>query len=93
MSEFDDTLSRLFAESRQILPADDFQQRLAIRMSQTRHRHTIAQVVLRAGAAAVAIAATPYVVTASLAGASNLGLWLCSLAVAAWSLRRARSTS
>jgi hypothetical protein len=93
VSELDDTLNRLFAEARQTLPADDFQERLAIAMSQARRRRKIAQLVLRAGAVGVAIAATPYVVTASLAGASNPGLWACSLALAAWSLRRARRTS
>lgn len=93
MSELDDSLNRLFAEARQTLPADDFAQRLAISMSQARRRRTIAQLFLRAGAVGIAIAATPYAVTASLAAASNPGLWVCSLALAAWGLRRATRTS
>lgn len=93
MSEPDDTLKRLFVEARQTLPADDFTASLAIRIGQARRRRTIAQLALRAGAVAIAIAATPYVVAASLAGASNPGLWACSLALAAWALRRARRTS
>ena len=93
MSELDETLSGLFAEAREALPADDFEQKLAVRLSQARRRRTMKQLALRAAAAGVAIASTPYVVTASLAGASNLGLWVCSLAVAAWTLRRAGRTS
>lgn len=93
MSEPDDILNRLFAEARQTLPAEDFAQRLAIRMSQARRRRTLAQLSLRAGAVGIAIAVTPYVVTVSLAAASNLGLWICSLVMAAWGLRRAIRTS
>lgn len=93
MTELDETLSGLFAEAREALPADEFERKLAIRLSQARRRRTMKQVVLSAAVAGIAIAATPYVVTASLAGASNLGLWACSLAVAAWTLRRAGRTS
>lgn len=89
MTELDETLSGLFADARRALPADEFEQKLAIRLSRARRGRTMRQAALMGAAAGLAIVLTPYVVTASLAGASNLGLWACSLAVAAWTLRRA----
>lgn len=104
MTEFDDTLSRLFAEARQYPPAEDFLEKVAVRVSHTRRRRAFARGALATVAAAVAIAATPYVSLGSLAAARHLGMWLPAfgdaltspiawvgyLAVAAWSIRRAR---
>jgi hypothetical protein len=107
MNEFDQTLSRLFAEARETPPADDFTERVIIRMTQARRRRAVKQAVLTTAAAGLAIALTPYLVEGSLAGASHLGDWLpalggalaspagwaCSLAVAGWSLLRSRRLS
>ena len=107
MSEFDDTLTQLFAEARRPLPAEDFLQSVATHVSRARRRRAIGRTALTLAAAGVAAAATPYVVAGSLAAASHLGewlpalantlaspiAWLCSVAVAAWGLRRARRIS
>lgn len=93
MTEPDDTLSRLFEQARQTPAVDDFQEGVATRIRKARRRRAIGQGALTAAAAGLAVVLTPYVVTASLACASNLGLWVCSLAVAAWGLRRARRLS
>lgn len=107
MSEFDDTLTRLFAEDRQPLPAEEFVQSVATHVSHARRRRAIGRTALTVAAGGVAIAATPYVAAETLAAVSRLGewlpalanalpspvIWLCSVAVAAWSLRRARRMS
>ncbi len=107
MSEFDDTLTQLFAAGRESLPAEDFLRRVATGVSQARRRRAIRRTALALAAAGVAVAATPYVAAGSLAVVSHLGewlpalanalaspaVWLCSLAVAAWGLRRARRMS
>lgn len=107
MSEFDDTLSRLFAESREALPAEDFLRSVATGMTHGRRRRAIRRTTLAIAAAGVAVAATPYVAAGTLAVASHLGewlpalgnalaspvAWLCSVAVTAWGLRRARRMS
>lgn len=107
MSEFDDTLTQLFAEARESLPAEDFLQSVATRVSHARRRRAIRRIALAIAAAGVAVAATPYVAVGSLAIVSHLGewlpalanglpssvVWLCSVAVALWGLRRARRMS
>jgi hypothetical protein len=107
MSEFDDTLTQLFAEARQPLAAEDFLQSVATRISHGRRRRAIGRTALAVAAGGVAVAATPYVAAGSLAVVSHLGEWLpalahalaspvvwaCSAAVAAWGLRRARRMS
>jgi hypothetical protein len=107
MREFDDTLTQLFAEAREALPAEDFLQRVATGVSRARRRRAIGRAALALAAGGVAVAATPYVAAGSLAVASHLGewlptlahalaspvVWLCAVAVAAWGLRRARGMS
>jgi hypothetical protein len=104
MTEFDDTLTRLFAEAREPLPEEDFLENVAVRLSQARRRRAIRQAALATAAAGLAVAVTPRVAAGSLAVASHLSTWLpafgnvlasplcwaCSLAVAAWGLRRAQ---
>lgn len=103
MTEFDDTLARLFAEARETLPEEDFLQSFVVRMRRARRRRAIRQAVLATAAAGVAVAVTPYVAEGSLDVASHLGVWLpavgnalaspvclaCAL-VAAWGIRRAQ---
>jgi hypothetical protein len=91
MSEFDDTLTRLFAEARETLPPDDFLENVARRMSHARRRRAIGQTAVAIAAVAVAIALTPYVAEGSLAVASHLGnalgspiVWIGALAVASY---------
>jgi ABC-type transporter Mla subunit MlaD len=98
MSEFDDTLTQLFAEARQSLPAEEFLRSVATALDQARRQRAIRRAVLTLAAAAVAVAATPYVAAGSLAVASHFGkwlppladslaspvVWLCAVAVAAW---------
>lgn len=107
MSEFDDTLRQLFAEARQSLPAEDFLQRVAAGVSRSRRRRALGRAALMLAAVGVAVAATPYVAAGSLAAASHFRewlptlanalaspvVWVCSMAVAAWGLRRARRMS
>jgi hypothetical protein len=107
MSEFDDTLTQLFAAARESLPDEDFLQEVATRVSHARRRRAIGRAALTLAAAGAAVAATPYVAAGSLAVVSHLGewlpalanalaspvVWLCTLAVAAWGLRRARRMS
>lgn len=104
MTEFDDTLARLFAEARETHPEEDFLQHVAVRLARARRRRAIKRVVLAAIAAGLAVAVTPYVAAGSLDVARHLGAWLpaignalgspvclaCSLAVAAWGIRRAQ---
>lgn len=104
MTEFDDTLTRLFAEARETLPEKEFLQAITVRMHRARRRRAIRQAVLATAAAGLAVAVTPYVAAGSLSVASHLGVWLpalgnalgsplclvCSLAVAAWGIRRAQ---
>jgi len=107
MIELDETLARLFAEDRETLPDEDFLQAVALRMSRARRRRALGRAGLAVATAGVAITLTPYVAEGSLALASHLGTWLpafgtaltspaawaCSLAAAAWVLRRARHVS
>jgi hypothetical protein len=104
MTEFDDTLSRLFAEAQETLPAADFLETAAARMRHARRRHTIKQAVFATAGAGIAVALTPDVVEGSLTAAGHLGVWLpalgnaltspigwaCSLALAAWGVRHAK---
>lgn len=107
MTEFDDTLTRLFAEvQEEALPPDGFLAQLAARMHRDGRRRAIQRLAWRTVAAAVAAAATPYVAGGTLGVASHLGVWLaqmgnaltspagwaCSLLIAAWGMRRVRST-
>lgn len=98
MSEFDETLTKLFAEARESLPAEDFLERVATDVTRVRRRDVIRRALLILPAAAVAVAATPYVAAGSLRVVSHLGpwlpalsgsldspvTWLCWLAVVAW---------
>lgn len=107
MTEFDDTLTRLFAETRQTLPAEDFLENVAARMQHELRRRAIKRTALAIAAAALAVALTPYVAEQSLGIASHLSAWLprigdalmspvgwaVSLAFAAWGMRRARGLS
>jgi hypothetical protein len=107
MSEFDDQLTRLFAEARDTPPAEDFLRNLAARMQHERRRRTVRRTVAMAAAAGLAVASTPYIAQGSLTLASDLGSWLavfgnaltspagwaCALAAAAWGARRARNMS
>ncbi len=103
MTEPDDTLFRLFAEAQARLPADDFLQSVLRRMERERRRRSIRLAAMTAAAGGLAVALTPYVARGSVVVAAHLGTWLpaiggalaspigwaCSLAIAAWSLRRA----
>jgi hypothetical protein len=107
MREFDDTLTQLFADARQPLPAEEFLQSVATHVSHGRRKRAIGRTALTVAAGGVAVAATPYVAAGTLAAVSHLGewlpalanalpspvVWLCSVAVAAWGLRRARRMS
>lgn len=98
MSEFDDTLTQLFAAARESLPAEDFVESVATHVSQARRKRAIGRAALTLAAAGLAVAATPYVAAGSLAVVSHLApsspvLSLCSMALAAWGVRRARRMS
>lgn len=107
MSEFDDTLTQLFAQAREPLPAEDFLQSVAARVSHARRRRTIGRSVLMLAAGGVAIVVTPYVAAGSLAAMGHVGewlpaladaltspfVWLCALAATASGLRRAKRMS
>lgn len=107
MTDFDDTLTRLFAETRQTPPADDFLASLISRMERERRRRAIGLAMSATVVAALAIVLTPYVAAGSLAAASHLGAWLpaignalaspiawlCALVIAASSRRRAKRAS
>lgn len=97
MTEFDDTLGRLFAEARESLPADDFLEDARMRMRHARRRRAMKRAALMAVAAIVALASTPYIVAGSLAWLPALGnaltspiAWVCALAIAAFRIRRHR---
>lgn len=107
MSELDDTLTRLFASARENLPAEDFLQGVASGVSHARSKRSIGRRALVLAAVAVAAAVTPYVATGSLTVASHVAewlpalagapsspvVWLCTAAITAWGLRRARRMS
>lgn len=107
MSEFDATLTQLFAAAPESLPAEDFLRSVATGVSRVRRRRAVTRTALTLAAAGVAVAATPYVAAGSLAVASHLGewlpalgnalpspvVWLGSVAAAAWGLRRLRRMS
>jgi hypothetical protein len=104
MTEFDDTLTRLFAEAQEPLPAEDFFEEVAGRVNRERGRRAIRRAALALAVTGAAVALTPYVADGSLTVASHLGVWIptlgnalaspvgwaCSLAAVAWSVRRAR---
>lgn len=96
MTEFDDTLTRLFAETRESLPDEEFLQRCASGVRRARRRRSLRRAAVATAAAGIAVAVTPYVVTGSLAvaaGPTSPVVWICSLAVAAWAQRRSRRMS
>lgn len=107
MNEFDDTLTRLFAEARATLPAEEFLENVALRMNRGRRQRALKRAALTTVAAGLGIAVTPFIAEGSLTVASHLGAWLlalgnalmspvgwaCSLALAAWGVRRARRIS
>ena len=107
MNESDDTLTRLFADSRETPPAGDFLERLQMRLHQARRRRALGNRALTIATAAFAAGLTPYVVEGSLTAAAHLAGWLPavgnaltspvgwlrSLGAAAWSVRRARGSS
>lgn len=76
MTEFDETLGRLFAETRESLPAEDFLESVAIGIRRTRRRRATARAIFVAAAAVLALALTPWIVAGSLASAGRLGVWL-----------------
>lgn len=95
MTEFDDTLTRLFAETRETPPAEDFLEDVLIRMRHARRRRAMKRAALTAAAAVLALALTPYIVAGSLVWLPALGnaltspiAWVCALAVAALRIRR-----
>lgn len=104
MTESDDTLTRLFADTRENPPAGDFLHRMEMRLHQARRRRALANRGWMVAAAAFAAVLTPCIVQGSLIAASHLGGWLpglgnaltspigwlCSLGAAAWGMRRAR---
>jgi len=104
MTEFDDTLTRLFADTREALPAEDFLEHVAAGMNHELRRRAIKRTAVAVAAAGVAVVLTPYIVEGSLGFVSHLGTWLpaignaltspigwaCSLAFAAWGVRRAQ---
>jgi hypothetical protein len=107
MTQFDDTLTRLFAEARGTPPAEDFLRNVATRMSHARRRRSIRRLASALATAGFAVALTPWAAAGSLALANHLAAclpaignaltspvaWLCSLPVAAWGLRRVRRLS
>ena len=102
MTEFDDTLTRLFAEGRETLPAEEFLENVANGMRRARRRRAIRRAAVVTVAVVLAAILTPYVAEGSLAIANHLtaslptlgstlaspAAWMCSLAVTAWLLRR-----
>jgi hypothetical protein len=95
MTEFDDTLGRLFAEARESLPAEDFLESVASGMRRARRRRTMRRAVFMAAAAVLALALTPCIVAGSLAWLPWLGnalsspiAWVCALPIAALRIRR-----
>jgi hypothetical protein len=107
MSEFDHTLTQLFASARETLPAEDFVQGVATVVSHARRKRAIGRTALALAAVAVAGAATPYIAAGSLTAVSHVAewlpalasalsspvVWLSAVAVAAWGLHRARRVS
>lgn len=103
MTEFDETLSRLFAETRQAPPPDDFLEGVTRRLRGENRRRAFRRAVVIAPAVGLALVSTPYIVAGSLAVAGRLGgwlpaignaltspvAWLGALAVA-WGVRRMR---
>lgn len=103
MSEFDDTLTQLFAAARETLPAEDFLQGVATVVSHARRKRALGRTAFALAAVAVGGAATPYIAVGSLTVVSHVAgwlpalasalsspvVWLSSVAVAAWGLQRA----
>lgn len=94
MSEFDDTLTRLFAEARETPPAEDFLESVAIGMRRARRRRAVRRLAFMAAAAVLAFALTPYIVAGSLVWLPEIGnalaspvSWVCALSIAALRIR------
>jgi len=108
MPESDAHLTRLFAETRHVLSAEEFVANVTQRIARERRRGTVRKVLIAGVLAGVAVAATPYVTEGSLAigdrlaggvpavaaaaTSSPIG-WVCAIAIAVWALRRARATT
>ena len=104
MTDFDDTLTRLFAEGRVTLPAEEFLENVASRMHRARRQRTIRRTALVVAAAMLVVVLTPFVAKGSLAVANlltasllSLGsalasplAWICSLTITTWAVRRTR---
>lgn len=103
MTEFAEALSRLFAETRQAPPPDDFLAGVTRRLRGENRRRAIRRTVLIAAAAGLALVSTPYIAAGSLAIAGHLGGWLPAIGNAltspvawlgalaiAWGVRRLR---
>lgn len=95
MTEFDDTLTRLFAEAQETLPAEDFLQSVAFGLRRARRRRVVRRSAFMAAAAVLALALTPCIVAGSLTWLPGLGnalaspiAWVCALAIAAFRIRR-----
>jgi len=95
MTEFDDTLTRLFAEARETPPAEGFLADVLIRIQHARRRRAMKRAALMAVAVVLALALTPYIVAGSLVWLPGLGnaltspvAWVCALAIAALRIRR-----
>lgn len=94
MSEFDDTLGRLFAEARESLPAEDFLQSVAIGMRRAQRRRAMWRAAVMAAAMVLALLLTPWIVAVSLAWLPATGnalaspiTWGFALAIAALRFR------
>lgn len=101
MTEFDDDLSRLFAEAREHPASEDFLEKMTVRISRARRRRAAGRTIAAAAAVGFAVASTPYIAAGSLTITAHLlpalgnalsspVAWLCSLAIAGWGMRRAR---
>ena len=104
MSEPDDQLLRLFANTRAPEKGEEFVRSVAVRIGRARLRRTSARIGAFAALLALAVAMTPYVAEGSLALAGRLvsaspalgnalvspAGWVASTAIALWLFRRLR---
>jgi len=105
MSEHDDRLLRLFAETRAAERDEEFVASVAVRIRRARLRRSITRIGTFAAFVALAVAATPYVAEGSLALAGRLvsvtpalgntlaspAGWAGSAVIALWCFRRFRA--
>lgn len=105
MSEHDDQLLRLFAETRAPERDEEFVASVAARVGRARRRRSITRIAAFAALVALAAAATPYVAEGSLALAGRLvsstpalgnaltspAGWAGSAVIALWCFRRFRA--